>query len=258
MNTAIPLSDSRVIRPGATLDPLERLSAVGRSGLDLVIEMAHDLRSPLTSIVALSDMLRSGQSGFVNDVQRRQLGLVYTAAMSLCATASDVIELARGGDRLMERTPTGFTPDDVFTAVQDVIRPMTEVKGLTLQFEVPELGRRLGYPKAINRVLLNLATNAVKYTDEGFVRIAARTISDKRVEFSVRDTGPGLDLNGLDNLFQPFKPGPSVTRHYFSSSGLGLVMCKRLVEAMDSELMIETQPSWGTLFYFEVELPRAA
>lgn len=257
MTTASRLPEPRV-RPGVNADSLGRLSAGGRTGMDLVIEMAHDLRSPLTSIVALADLLRNGQSGHVNDLQRRQLGLMYTAALSLCATASDVIELSRAEGRLLERTPASFTPSDVFTAVLDMVRPMTEVKGLTLQLEVPELGRRLGYPKGLNKVLLNLATNAVKYTEEGFVRIAARTISDRRVEFSVRDTGPGLDLHGLDSLYQPFRPGPMGSRNYFSSSGLGLLMCRRLVEAMDSELLIETQPNWGTLFYFEIELPRAA
>lgn len=257
MSIATHVPESR-LQLEATGDPLAQLSARGPSGLDLVIEMAHDLRSPLTSIVALADMLRSGQSGHVNDLQRRQLGLVYTAALSLCATASDVIELARGGERLLEPNRAVFTPDDIFAAVQDVVRPMTEVKGLTLQLEVPVLGRRLGYPMALNRVLLNLATNAVKYTEEGFVRITARTISEKRVEFSVRDTGPGLDLDGLETVYQPFRPGTLNSRHHFSSAGLGLVMCRRLVSAMDSQLLIETQPNWGTLFYFEVDLPHAA
>lgn len=252
-----PLSDIAPRLANAPPNPLGPLSGSDRTGLDLVIEMAHDLRSPLTSIVALADLLRSGQSGPVNEAQDRQLALVYTAALSLCATASDVIELARGGDRLMDRARSAFAPGDIFTAVQDIIRPMTEVKRLTLQFELPELGRRMGYPKALNRVLLNLATNAVKFTEEGFIRIAARTTDPQRVEFSVRDTGPGLDLDHLDDLWSPFVQS-APNRTHFSSSGLGLAICERLVKAMNSRLQIETQPNWGTLFYFEVELPRLA
>ena len=234
-----------------------RLTDGGGGAVDLVIEMAHDLRSPLTSIVALADLLRGGQSGPLTETQRHHLGLIYSAALSLCGTASDVLELAHDGDHLLDHTPSSFDPGEVFAAVQDILRPMTEVKGLMLQFELPELGRRVGYPKALSRVLLNLATNAVKFTDMGFVRIAARNPGRNTVEFSVRDTGPGLDLEHLDQLYQPFKTTPASGRHQFSSSGLGLAICRRLVNAMGSELQIETQPDWGTLFYFAVELPSA-
>jgi len=236
--------------------PMPRLTDGGYNALHLATEMAHDLRSPLTSIVALADLLRSGQSGPITDTQRRQLGLIYSAALSLCGTTSDALELAHDGDHLLERNATVFETGDVFKAVQDMICPMTEIKGLMLQFELPELGPRLGHAKALSRVLLNLATNAVKFTEAGFVRIAARDLGNK-VEFSVRDTGPGLDLDNLDQLYQPFKTARASGRHHFSSSGLGLAICRRLIAAMGSELQIETQPDWGTLFYFTIELPRA-
>src|SRR5213592_1551510 len=78
-------------------------------GLELVVEMAHDLRSPLTSILFLAEALQRGQSGPVTDAQRRALGLVYSAALSLCGAASDVLELAQGGNRLVDRPPEPFS-----------------------------------------------------------------------------------------------------------------------------------------------------
>src|SRR5437867_11234162 len=81
----------------------------GPNGLDLVVELAHDLRSPLTSILFLTEALQQGQGGTVTPEQSRQLGLVYSAALSLCATASDVLELARGGNRLVDRSPAPFS-----------------------------------------------------------------------------------------------------------------------------------------------------
>src|SRR2546427_11782900 len=80
-------------------------SLAGPNGLELVVEMAHDLRSPLTSILFLAESLRSGQSSPVTDPQRRQLGLIYSAALCLCTAANDVLELARGGDRLPGKGP---------------------------------------------------------------------------------------------------------------------------------------------------------
>jgi len=104
-------------------------------------------------------------------------------------------------------------------------------------------------------VLLNLATNAVKFTDTGYVELAARPIDSKRLEFSVRDTGPGFDTALLRSLYQPVRPVSASGRHHFSSSGLGLAICRKLVKAMGTELQVETRPNWGTRFFFEVECP---
>src|SRR5438046_10287807 len=98
--TAIP-------RPAPEPEPAQEpddLAAclAGPNGLDLVVEMAHDLRSPLTSIVLLAEALQSGQSGAVSAAQQRELGLIYSAALSLCGTASDVREPARGSTRVVE------------------------------------------------------------------------------------------------------------------------------------------------------------
>src|SRR5207245_5798750 len=100
--------------------------------------------------------------------------------------------------------------------------------------------RRVGQARALSRVLLNLATNAVKFTDTGFVELAARPIGSKRLEFSVRDTGAGVDPALLRTLYQPVRPMPANGRHHFSSSGLGLAICCKLVKAMGAELQVET------------------
>jgi len=87
----------------ARLVPVFSSRLSGPDGLDLVVEVAHDLRSPVTSIIFLAETLSRGQSGDINDLQRRQLRLIYSAALGLSSMASDVIELARGGDQLVER-----------------------------------------------------------------------------------------------------------------------------------------------------------
>jgi signal transduction histidine kinase len=229
----------------------------GPNGLDLVVELAHDLRSPLTSILFLAEALQQGQGGTVTPEQSRQLGLVYSAALCLCATASDVLELARGGNRLVDRSPAPFSVAETFASVRSMVLPIAEEKGLAVRLVHPVPERRVGQARALSRVLLNLATNAVKFTDSGYVELAARPIGLKRLEFSVRDTGGGIDPALLGTLYQPVRPVPTDGRHHFSSSGLGLAICRKLATAMGTELQIETRPNWGTRFYFEVDCPPA-
>lgn len=227
----------------------------GPEGLDLVVEVAHDLRSPLTSILFLAETLRRGQSGDINDVQRRQLGIIYSAALGLISIASDMIELARGGTQLMEQEPAPFSVAGVLDSVRDIVQPMAEEKSLTMRILPPRCDQRLGYPVALSRVILNLTSNALKFTEEGLIEITVQETGTDRVEFAVRDTGQGLDPAALQTLFQPFRRSQGRRRHAFSGSGLGLMISRRLVSAMGSELQLETRPGWGTRFYFELTLP---
>ena len=230
-------------------------SLAGPDGLELVVEMAHDLRSPLTSILFLAESLRNGQGSPVTDPQRRQLGLIYSAALCLCTAANDVLELARGGDRLADKEPGPFSIVEVFKSVRDMVQPIAEEKGLPLHLKPARPDWRLGHACALSRVLLNLTTNALKFTEQGFVELTARSLDAARVEFSIRDTGPGIDAAALRALYDPFRKHQSQLRQHFSSSGLGLAMCRKLVTAMGSELRVETRAGWGTRFFFQLDLP---
>jgi signal transduction histidine kinase len=233
----------------------ERLTEPG--GLDLVVDIAHDLRSPLTSILFLSETVKSGQSGEVNEVQRHQLALIYSAALGLSALVSNAIELAHGGDRLVDDEPCPFSISQTLEGVQDMVRPMAEERGLGVHVRQVAADLRVGHPVALSRVLLNLTCNALKFTEQGFVEVAAVATDDTHVEFSVRDTGPGIDPQALTRLYQPFRRTRGRAGFTFSGTGLGLAITRKLIAAMESELRVETAASWGTRFYFEVALPLA-
>lgn len=232
-----------------------RLSGAG--GLELLVEVAHDLRSPLASILFLAETLRKAQSGAVNPVQERQLGLIYSAAFGLSAMASDVIELARGGDRLVDVEPVPFSVTDLLRGVRDIVQPMAEEKGLAIKLAAPESDFRVGHPGALNRVLLNLTTNALKFTAEGQVEIAARQHSRTRLEFSVQDTGRGIPAEVMTYLFETFRRRRNAGEYTFSSAGLGLSICRKLVAALGGELHVDSAPGEGTRFHFALDLPVA-
>lgn len=232
------------------------LGPVPGPGFELFVDIAHDLRSPLNSILFLAETLQRGGSGAVSDLQKRQLGLIYSAALGLNNLASDALELALDRDRLVEKEPSPFSVTEVMEAVRAIIHPVAEEKGLEMRLVPPAAGdHRLGQPVALGRVLLNLTTNALKFTDEGYVELTAVELGPDRLELSVRDTGPGVNPDAIPSLFQPFRRARARSGVFFSGTGLGLAICRKLVRAMGSELQLETRPQWGTRFYFELVLP---
>lgn len=243
--------------PAAEHEPVHALPPAIAEGFDLIVEVAHDIRSPLTSILFLAETLRRGQSGEVNALQHRQLGLIYSAALGMVSLTSDVIELAHGGERLVEARGSPFSVSEMISSVCDLVHPIAEEKGIALHAHPLASDRRIGFSAALSRVLVNLVANALRYTDEGRVEIAARPAGPSRVEFSVRDTGPGIGAEHQSTLFDPFRPGRRSDRYGFSGTGLGLTICRRLVHAMGSELRLESSPEAGTCFHFEVDLPHA-
>ncbi|HWP02469.1 MAG TPA: HAMP domain-containing sensor histidine kinase [Gemmatimonadaceae bacterium] len=240
-------------------DAAHRFAArlTGPQAQQLVVEMAHDMRSPLGSILILAERLRAGAGGELSPVQRRQLGLIYSAAFGLSSLAGDVIELARGGTTLLEQRPIAFSVSDVLQSVLDILRPMAEEKRIAMRAQGPAVDVRVGHPLALNRVLLNLATNALKFTNSGSVEMTCKELDRTKIEFSVKDTGRGIPAHVLQNLFETFRQRHSAGDYAFSSAGLGLSICQKLVRAMGGELGVETELEKGTRFFFTLELPPA-
>jgi signal transduction histidine kinase len=239
--------------PGSHHDFARHLASA--DAVNAVVEIAHDMRSPLTSILFLVDTLRRGQSGPVVAVQERQLGLIYGAALGLNTLASDVIDAVRGGQRLVDGNPVPFSIAEVISGVCHTVQPISEEKGLPIHQSLAASDGRLGYPGAISRVLLNLMTNALKYTNHGCVSIGCSEASDGRVSFWVQDTGEGIPPHVMDMLFDGFRPSASGMR--FSNAGLGLAICQNFLRAMGSRLEVESARETGTRFSFELELARA-
>lgn len=230
----------------------------GPDGLSLVTEVAHDLRSPLTSIRCLAEALERGQSGPVTEVQRKQLRLIYSAALGLGTMASDVIEIARRGDQLVDVESVPFSVAEVVEGVADMVRPIAEEKGLALTTQRLASDQRIGAEFALSRVLLNLVTNALKFTDEGRVEIQVRPTGLSTVEFAVVDTGRGIPDEAIGDLYRPFRRSSARAGRsgfLFSGTGLGLALCRKLVQAMGAELLLQTAPGEGTRFSFSVDLP---
>src|SRR6267154_497457 len=226
--------------PGAPL--------VGIDGLEFLIEFVHDMRSPLSALHLLADRLQQGQ-----------LRLIYAAAHALNSLTSNALQMTRERDELEEPEARPFSVTKLLSEVQVVVRTLAAQKDLEVLFIRPDIDRRLGHPIELQRILLNLVTNALKFTRAGTITVSATDRDDSHVEFAVQDTGPGIHASAQQTLFQPFRKlaGSGARRAAFSATGLGMAITQRLVAALGSQLKYETAPDTGTRFFFTVHLPVA-
>ncbi|HEV8380696.1 MAG TPA: HAMP domain-containing sensor histidine kinase [Gemmatimonadales bacterium] len=235
--------------PGAPL--------VGLDGLEFLIEFVHDLRSPLNAVQLLADRLQQGLSGPLTALQLRQLRLIYGAAYALNTVTSNALQMTREWDQLEEPEPRPFSVTRLLSEVQDVVRVLAVQKGLEIIFIRPDVDRRLGHPIELQRILLNLVTNALKFTQVGRITVSATDVEHDRVEFAVQDSGRGIPTGAQQTLYQPFRRSSKGGDAIFSATGLGLVITQRLVRALGGWLRYETAPGKGTRFYFVLDLPTA-
>jgi signal transduction histidine kinase len=220
--------------------------------LNAVRDLAHDMRSPLTSILFLVDTILRGRSGPVTGDQERQLRLVYSAAWGLSALACDVIDATRG-HRLLDGRPAPFSISEIIQSVCDIVRPIAEERGLAIEMHHPQRDARRGYSSAVARVLLNLATNALQHTTSGLISIGCVEQHGSRVLFWVEDTGCGIEPDGVD--IKPAGASPNAGGFPYSTSGLGLVICRNLLEAMGTCLDVGHSKLGGAYISFEIDLP---
>ena len=258
--------------PGHVLPTLDRLRRVradlewrlqqlpgaplaGLDGFEFLIEFVHDMRSPLSSLQLLADRLQQGWSGPLTPLQLRQLRLMYAAAHALNTVTTNALQLTRECDQLEEPEARPFSVTKLLSEVQDVVGTLAIQKGLEVNFIRPDMDRRVGHPIELQRILLNLVTNALKFTRAGRVTVSATDQEHDHVEFAVQDTGPGIPLDAQGTLFQPFHRHGDGSHATFSATGLGLAITQRLVRALGGRLQYETAEGKGTRFSFVLDLP---
>ena len=226
--------------------------------LELVVELAHDLRSPLASVLVLAEMLHSGRSGPLSVLQQEQVRMMYSAVRSLCSVTEDVMELAKAGGETTLGPRVPFVVNDVLGAVRDVARPMATARGIELRVVSQVRETRVGHPRALERVLLNLVTNAIKFTDEGWVEVSVRPEGElEQVVFAVRDSGRGISRTAAMSLLDPFPQPTAREPRGFSSAGIGLMVCRRITEALGTTLRLDSRVQQGSRFHFALTLPFA-
>lgn len=225
----------------------------------LLRDVSHDLRSPLNSVLFLADTLMSEHSGELNQVQRRQVGVLYTAAVTLVGLVNDLIDASRIGEgREIAVARTTFTVDAVLSDVKSLLGPFAAHRGADLRFHVETVGPRSGDRQLLSRVLINLVTNAIQASEgEGAIELHVAGPRQGWLRLEVRDDGEGEDPERLRRLVSPEADPYRAGRSRGWTHGLGLTISSRLVRAAGGSISVESEPGVGTTFRIDLPFPLA-
>lgn len=230
-------------------------AATGAKSLFLAM-MSHELRTPLQAVLGYADLLLLGPAGSLTREQTEDLGHIQRGAERMIALIDQMLDLSRMEAGRLELDAKPVDLAEIIEQVRQDVAPQAVAKGLALQVDIaPELPLVLGDPGRLRQILLNLAGNAVKFTDRGSVRIAARATKDETL-LIVSDTGIGITDEALPHIFEEFRQvDGNLTRRY-GGAGLGLAIAKRLAEQMGGQLTVSSTPRVGSAF--TVHLPASA
>jgi PAS domain S-box-containing protein len=231
----------------------ERLLELDRLKSQFLATMSHELRTPLNSILGFTSLMREGAAGPLTEEQRRQLGFVHASGEHLLALISDLLDLSRIESGRMELANAPFDFAEVVQEVASNLKPMAAHKGLRLALDVPDSLPLVGDRRKCYQVLLNLANNAVKFTERGSVTIAAEA-GEGRLRVSVSDTGIGVRPEQVRLLFEVFRQLDGSPRRTHEGTGLGLHLCRKLLDLMGGEIAVESEFGAGSRFTFSVPL----
>jgi PAS domain S-box-containing protein len=239
----------------------ERAEAATRAKSEFLANMSHELRTPLNGILGYADLLSN--DGKLAPDHRRRVHRIEDAAGALLTVVNDILDSAKieAGEVSIHREP--FSIEQVTRQACAIVAPNARKKKLFLdaQIAVDEQVWLLGDPGRLRQVLLNLLSNAVKFTQTGGIvlAVAAELESDghRRVEICVRDTGIGIPIEEHPRLFERFSQIDSTAERPFGGTGLGLAITKHLVDRMDGQIHVESDPTGGTVFRISLPFPCA-
>ncbi|MBA4421641.1 MAG: hypothetical protein C0390_00920 [Syntrophus sp. (in: bacteria)] len=237
-----------------------RITELDRLKSAFLATMSHELRTPLNSIIGFTGIVLQGMSGPLNDEQAKQLAMVKGSANHLLDLINDVLDISKIEAGQVQITRKSFDVRSVIEAALRTVLPLAAKKGLSLDSAIAaDVGVMISDRRRVEQILINLVNNAVKFTEQGEVRVAARRVRGEElhgdfVEISVADTGIGMKPEDMGKLFIPFSQIDTGLTRSYEGTGLGLSICGKLVEMLGGTMRVESEWGKGSKFTFTLPL----
>ena len=216
--------------------------------------MSHEFRTPLNSILALSQILIDRMDGDLTPEQEKQVTFMRRSAQDLTDLVNDLLDLAKVEAGKVTIRPAEFSVESLFAALRGMLRPLlAQNSSVSLVFEDP-----VGIPELytdeakVSQVLRNFISNALKFTERGEVRISVRTGHDETVVFSVADTGIGISPADQDRIFQEWEQVEGKLQKTAKGTGLGLPLSRKLAQLIGGDVYVKSQVGLGSTFFVAV------
>jgi signal transduction histidine kinase/PAS domain-containing protein len=228
-----------------------------RAKTDLMAVISHDLRTPLNSIIGYAELLIMGVPEPLSPGTRERVERMRSGAQHLLHLINQLLTLSRLDAGREELRPEDVDVAELVRDVAMLVEPLAQERKLRFQLDLPEAPVAVRTdPGKLRQVLMNLAANAIKFTDEGEVRVSVHQGDAAGTMIQVADTGPGIAPEHQERIFEPFWQVRSSERSRTDGTGLGLSVVRKLVELLGGEITVESQVGRGTTF--SVQLPEAA
>jgi len=216
--------------------------------------MSHELRTPLNSIIGFTGIILQGMSGEINEEQKTQLTMVKNSSNHLLSLINDLLDISKIEAGKVELFLEEFRLDDLVGEVVETFSPTVSEKGLELPWDIDKSITLFSDRRRVKQVLMNIVSNAVKFTDHGSVKIAGRILKDEKVEMRVTDTGIGIKKEEMNKLFKSFQQIDALLAKKHEGTGLGLYLTKKLLALLGGNISAKSEYGRGSDFTLTLPL----
>ena len=232
----------------------ESAEAASRSKSEFVANMSHEIRTPLNAVLGAAQLLDKTEP---NPDQQKYIKMIRLSGEALLGVINDILDFSKIEAGAMELTATTFDLNEILSRIAIMMSVNAGEKHLELVILVePGVGPKfIGDPLRLQQVLINLSSNAIKFTEKGEVILHIKKAEDsEKLHFSVTDTGIGMTADEQSKLFKAFTQADESISRKYGGTGLGLVISNRIIEMMGGKIQLQSSPGEGSKFYFEVPL----